>query len=200
VSVATDWETLLGGSPIFAYFTNTPEKDKLMQALRLYVRAVEKMSETIGLACTVLVPCMVAVLFIEVVSRYIFQRPTLWAYDTAIFLYGYCGLLAGAYVLKHNGHINVDLLQARLPRRVNAVLNVLTAFLFFFLMILIIIYGSKAAIMAISLGDRTPSAWGPPLGHFKLMIPVGALFLLMQGTAKWIRDLYYAITGKELEV
>jgi TRAP-type mannitol/chloroaromatic compound transport system permease small subunit len=83
---------------------------------------------------------------------------------------------------------------------VSAVLDVLTGFLFFFLMILIIIYGSKAAIMAISLGDRTASAWGPPLGHFKLMIPVGALLLLMQGIAKWIRDLHYALTGKELEV
>jgi TRAP-type mannitol/chloroaromatic compound transport system permease small subunit len=82
---------------------------------------------------------------------------------------------------------------------VSAVLDVLTGFLFFFLMILIIIYGSKAAIMAISLGDRTASAWGPPLGHFKLMIPVGALLLLTQGLAKWIRDLYYAFTGKELE-
>ena len=171
-----------------------------MKALKAYVRIVETVSEKIGLACMVLVPCMVAVLFIEVTSRYVLDNPTLWAYDTAIFLYGYCGLLAGAYVLKHKGHINVDLIQERLPPRVNAILDVCTSVLFFFFMILVIFYGSKAAIMAISLGDRTHSAWGPPLGHFKLMIPVGALLLLMQGIAKLIRDLYFAITGKELDV
>jgi len=171
-----------------------------MEAIKFYIRTVEKISEYTGRACTVLVPCMVAVLFIEVMARYVFKNPTLWAYDSAIFLYGYCGLLAGAYVLKHKGHINVDLIQERLPRRVNAVLDVLTAFLFFFLMILIIIYGWKSAYMAISLGDRTHSAWAPPLGHFKLMIPVGAFLLFLQGIAKWIRDLYFAITGKELQV
>lgn len=171
-----------------------------MEAIKFYIRTVEKISEYTGRACTVLVPGMVAVLFIEVMARYVFKNPTLWAYDSAIFLYGYCGLLAGAYVLKHKGHINVDLIQERLPRRVNAVLDVLTAFLFFFLMILIIIYGWKAAYMAISLGDRTHSAWAPPLGHFKLMIPVGAFLLFLQGIAKWIRDLYFAITGKELQV
>jgi TRAP-type mannitol/chloroaromatic compound transport system permease small subunit len=171
-----------------------------MEAIKLYIRTVDIISENIGRACAVLIPCMVAVLFIEVMARYLFQRPTLWAYDTAIFLYGYCGLLAGAYVLKHKGHINVDLIQERLPPRVNAILDVCTSFLFFFFMILVIIYGSKAAIMAISLGDRTHSAWAPPIGHFKLMIPVGALFLLMQGIAKLIRDLYLAINGKELAV
>ena len=171
-----------------------------MKTLKAYVRIVEAVSEKIGLACTVLVLGMVAVLFTEVTARYIFQRPTLWAYDTAIFLYGYCGLLAGAYTLKHKGHINVDLLQERLPPRVNAILDACTSLLFFFFMILVIIYGTKAAVMAISLGDRTHSAWGPPLGHFKLMIPVGALLLFMQGIAKLIRDLYLAITGKELEV
>ena len=171
-----------------------------MGAIKFYIRIVETISESIGRACTVLIPCMVAVLSIEVAARYVLQKPTLWAYDTAIFLYGYCGLLAGAYVLKHKGHINVDLIQERLPPRVNAILDVCTSLLFFFFMILVIIYGSKAAIMAISLGDRTHSAWAPPLGHFKLMIPVGALFLLMQGIAKLIRDLYLAINGKELDV
>jgi TRAP-type mannitol/chloroaromatic compound transport system permease small subunit len=170
-----------------------------MNAIKIYLRIVDTMSEWIGLSVAVLIPCMMIVLTIEVVARYFFQNPTVWVYDMAIFMFGYCGLLAGAYVLKHGGHINVDLIYERLPVRWQAILDVISAFVFFFLIILIIIYGWETAYMALSYGDRTHSSWGPPLGHFKLMIPIGAFLLLLQGVAKWIRDLYKAITLKDLD-
>jgi len=47
--------------------------------------------------------------------------------------------------------------------------------------------------------EKTPTAWGPPMGHFKLMMPIGGMLLLLQGSAMWIRNLYKAITNKDLE-
>ena len=170
-----------------------------MRLFNAVLRAVDRLSEGIGLLVSVLMPAMVVVLAIEVVARYVFNRPTLWAYDTAIFMFGYTGLLGGAYALKRKEHINVDLFYARLSPRGKAVLDVITGLLFFFFMALVVIYGWGTAIEAIEGGEATATLWGPPIGHFKLMIPIGAALLILQGLANWIRSLYLAATNKELD-
>jgi TRAP-type mannitol/chloroaromatic compound transport system permease small subunit len=168
-----------------------------MNALRFSLRIIDKTSTWIGLAVSVLMPAMVCVLAYEVVSRYFFGKATLWAYDTAIFMFGYCGLLAGAYVQRERAHIDVDLIYARFSARGKAVLDVITGLLIFFFLILIIVYTWEPAVSAIANRETRPGEWAPPVGHFKLMIPLGAFLILLQGLANWIRSLYRAITGKE---
>jgi len=170
-----------------------------MDTLQFILRLIDRLSSFVGTAVSVLLPAPTLVLTFEVVARYFFERPTIWAFDMAIFMFGYLGLLAGAYVLKEKEHINVDLIYGRFSPRGKAVLDVITGLLFFFFMTLVVAYGWKAAYSALSFGDHRPTEWGPPLGHFKLMIPLGALLLLLQGLANWIRNLYLAITGEELK-
>jgi TRAP-type mannitol/chloroaromatic compound transport system permease small subunit len=170
-----------------------------MRFIKLALRAVDRLSEGIGLLVSVLMPAMVLVLAIEVVARYVFNSPTIWAYDTAIFMFGYTGLLGGAYALKRKEHINVDLFYTRFSPRGRAVLDVITGLLFFFFMGLVFVYGWTAAIEALKGGEATATLWGPPIGHFKLMIPIGAALLILQGLANWTRSLYLAATNKELD-
>ena len=168
-----------------------------MKTLKFFVRFVETISDRIGIIASVLIPAMTLVLFYEVIARYVFDRPTIWAFDVAIFMFGYCGLLAGPCVLKRNEHINVDIVYNLFSPRGKAVLNVISGLLFFFFIVLVILTCSEVAFSSIAFGDRRPSEWAPPIGHYKLLIPIGAFFLLLQGMANWIRNLYLAITGKE---
>ena len=170
-----------------------------MQTLKVVLRAVDWLSEGCGLLVSVLMPAMVVVLAIEVVARYVFNHPTIWAYDTAIFMFGYTGLLGGAYALRKKEHINVDLIYTRLSPRGKAVLDVITGLLFFFFIGLVVVYGWENAVEAIKGGEATATLWGPPIGHFKLMVPLGAALLFLQGLANWIRSLYLAITNRELD-
>lgn len=167
-----------------------------MAALRAYLRAVDRLSELVGMAMSVLAPLMVLVLVWEVVSRYVFGAPTIWAYDTAIFLFGYIGLLAGANVMRQRQHINVDLVYNLFPPRGRAVLDVIGGLLVFFFLGLVVVYGWGAAIDAIRHGARRSTEWAPPVGHFMLMIPVGAFLLLLQASANWLRSLHVALTGR----
>ena len=48
--------------------------------------------------------------------------------------------------------------------------------------------------------EHSHSAWDPPIYPVKLMIPLGAMLLLIQGMAKLIRDITAAVTGKEIDV
>lgn len=170
-----------------------------MNFIRAYIRIIDTVSEYVGRIVCWLIPIMVTVLMIEVIMRYFFMRPTLWAYDTAIFLYGYCGILAGAYALKYRSHIVVDVVFNLFTPRTKAICNTLTGFLFFFFLILFIKYTWDAGVNAIIGGHRSSTQWGPPVGHYRMLLPVGGMVLLLQGSANWLRDLYMAVTGRELE-
>jgi TRAP-type mannitol/chloroaromatic compound transport system permease small subunit len=170
-----------------------------MSILKIFVRYTDRITSWIGLASSALMPLMVFVIAFEVVSRYFFDHPTIWAYDMAIFFFCYCGLLSGAYVLRLNEHINVDILYSRLSPRGKAVLDSITYLFLFFFIILVIIYSWKYAILALSIGERTNSEWGPPAGHYKLMIPIGGFLIFAQALSNWTKNLYRAFTGKELE-
>lgn len=170
-----------------------------MSFIKLFIRSVDRLSEFVGRTVSICILGMMVVLVIEVIMRYFFKRPTLWAYDTSIFMFGYCGILAGAYTLKHNAHINVDVIYAKFSLRTRSILDVFTGLLFFYFMILMIIYCWSPAIIAIEGGHRGNTMWAPPIGHYRMLIVVGAVLLLLQGLANWLRALYTAITGKELE-
>lgn len=170
-----------------------------MKALKLYVRLVDRTSVLIGLAMSMLIPAMMLVTTYEVVVRYFLRKPTVWAFDTAIFMFGYIGLLAGAYALKHKSHINVDLIHSRLSPRGKAILDSITAPLIFFFLVLVVIYGGDTAWEGFSSGIRRSTEWAPPMGHLLLMIPLGAFLLLLQGIANWIRNLHLAITDRAFD-
>lgn len=109
-------------------------------------------------------------------------------------------MLSGAYVLKHNAYINVELIYYRLSRRKRAILDVITGFLMFYFLALMILYGWESAYSVLQMNEHTATEWASPVGHFKLMAPLGAFLLLIQGLANWIRSLYLSITNKELEL
>ncbi|MBW1714801.1 MAG: TRAP transporter small permease subunit [Deltaproteobacteria bacterium] len=170
-----------------------------MYTLKIFIRIVDKISEWTGKATMWLIMAMVFVVSYEVVFRYFFNSPTVWAYDMAIFMFGYAGLWAGAYALKNGYHITVDIVYSQLSTRWKAILDVFTGLLGFFFLILVIVMNWEPAITAIINNQTTDSYWGPPAGHYKLMIPLSGFFFLMQGIANWFRSLYKAITNRELD-
>ena len=168
-------------------------------ALRCLVRAIDRISETCGLAVAVLMPVMVCVLFTEVFSRYVLRNPTSWAQESAIFMFAGIGLLAGADVMRKKAHISVDVLYVLMPRRARIVVDLMVGLVIFFFLGLVIYYGGKATVDAFAFGLLRPMVPQLPLGPFLALIPLGALLLFMQTLANWLRSLYVLTTGRELE-
>jgi TRAP-type C4-dicarboxylate transport system permease small subunit len=57
------------------------------------------------------------ILAYEVVSRYFFNAPTIWAQETGTYLYMWTMLAAASYTLQEGKHVHVDLVLERLPTR-----------------------------------------------------------------------------------
>jgi TRAP-type mannitol/chloroaromatic compound transport system permease small subunit len=104
-------------------------------------------------------------------------------------LFGAYAILAGGYIMRTGGHVNVDILYSRLSKKSRAVLDILTSLLFFLFCTMLLVYGGSLAWDSLSRFEHSQSAWNPPLYPAKLMIPLAAVLLLLQGLVKLIRDI-----------
>jgi TRAP-type mannitol/chloroaromatic compound transport system permease small subunit len=141
----------------------------------------------------------ISVTIFDVIMRYFLRAPTIWAYELTGLLFGPFWLLGGAYVLKEKAHVSFDLFYRRLSFRGQAIMDLVTYTLFFYYCTLILTFGWDHFMLAFTKNQHTSSLWGPPLAPFWLAIPVGAGLILLAGVAKYLRDLYMAITGRPLD-
>ena len=136
----------------------------------------------------------------EVISRYFFHAPTVWAYDLTYMLNGTLSMLGASYTLYKDGHIRTDVFYERWSERGKGWVNLLCYLLFFFPgMILFFIAGLDAAIHSWSILETSDaSPWRPPLYPFKTVIPLCALLLILQGVSEFFKSLHAAIKGEKL--
>ncbi len=133
----------------------------------------------------------------EVFSRYVLGAPTDWAFDASYILYGTLFIMAGAYALSRNSHVRGDFLYRSWRPRTQARMDLLLYFLFFFPGIIAFIY-SGYGFAAQSWFSHEHSAYSPdglPIYHYKSIIPVTGVLLLLQGVVEVIRCLVCLRTG-----
>ena len=94
--------------------------------LRQLRAVVERCNVALGMVSGLGVLAMGVILGYEVVCRYFFNAPTIWAQETATYLYMWTMLAAASYTLQEGKHVAVDLLLERVPVRLKHVLEVAT--------------------------------------------------------------------------
>ena len=168
-----------------------------MKKLKQVLSRIDKINEWTAKATSWLILIIIAATSYEVVMRYAFQRPTTWSFELNYLVFGAYFMLIGAYTHARRGHVSVDILHGRLSHRGKAIADLVT-FPVFFLFVGVMLYkGFGFARDAWEFRETLSSAWAPPVYPFKTVIPIAALFLLLQGIAKFIRDVHTLVTGKE---
>jgi TRAP-type mannitol/chloroaromatic compound transport system permease small subunit len=154
-----------------------------------FIRAVDRVSYWSGKTFAWLIVALTFVVSIEVFKRYILNRPTAWIFDFNNMLYGTLFMLCGAYTLAAAGHVRADFVYSYLTPRKQAALDLALYFLFFIPGILGLIYaGTDYAALSWKIDEHsTVTAEGPPVYHFKTMIPLGGALVMLQGLAEIVR-------------
>ena len=157
-----------------------------MQKILLFI---DNMSTWVGKTFSWSVLILTFVTVYDVTARYAFNAPTEWAYDTEYILYGTLFIMAGAYTLSRNAHVRGDVIYRLLPVRAQASIDLVLYVLFFFPGVAALLYsGFDFARMSWMVNEHSSSSpGGPPIYPFKMMIPVAAFFLLLQGVAETVR-------------
>jgi TRAP-type mannitol/chloroaromatic compound transport system permease small subunit len=125
----------------------------------------------------------------EVFVRYVLNDPTSWAFDMSYLMYGGLFFMAGAYTLSRNGHVRGDFIYRMWPPRVQGVIELTLYVLFFYPGVLALMYaGWGYGAEALKIREvSVNSPVGIPVWQLKLLIPVGAALLALQGFAEVLR-------------
>ena len=103
-----------------------------MKPIRYFLRYTDFVNARFGWFVAFLMLPMIAIVVWEVIMRYFFNAPSLWAYEISLFMYGAYIALAGGYTLLVKGHVNVGIIWGRLSLRWQSIVDVITAAMFFF--------------------------------------------------------------------
>ncbi len=162
------------------------------------IRAIDTLSLWTGrLVSWLLVPLCLAMVY-EVIARKYFVAPTMWAYDMSRFMYGALFTLGAAYALSVGVHIRADFLYRNWSPRAQGIVDATLYILFYFPGLVVFMWMSvDYAWTAIERGERgMDTAWMPYMGPIKTALPIGILFLLIQGVSELLKSLYAARKGR----
>ena len=169
-----------------------------MVALQKILWIIDSISEWSGrIFMWLIVPLTLLVVY-EVIWRYAFRSPHIWAPEVTLFLYGPHFMLMAAYTLLHHGHVRIDIIYGKFPPRVRGVLDICTYLVFFFPFCFFIMQqGWLYAATSWAQNETSGSAALPVVPYVKMVIPITAAMLLLQGFATFLRSIMLVVRGEE---
>ncbi len=152
--------------------------------------AVDLLTDWLGHLATALLLSLVALLFYNVISRYLFGGTTVWLQETEWHLMVPIALLGVTVLMRENGHVRVDMLYERYPTRVKHAVD-LTAMILGTLVAVMFIrysYGFVESAWAIREGSADPGGL-PGRYWLKSLLPACFVLLALQCAANACRQL-----------
>lgn len=161
-----------------------------MGAVTAFARTITNVNRWIGRTVCYVVLILFLLLLGDVVMRYLTESPISWSAQASKLIFGVYAIIGGGYLLARRDHVNVDLFYANFSPRKKALVDVLTSFLFFlFLGVLLKESWSLAADSVERMEVSYETTWRPWIWPSKCMIVVAAALLMLQGIVKFIADI-----------
>ena len=168
-----------------------------------FVRSVGLVNEWVGRIAGLLIVAVVLIILKEVIARGAFNAPSLWADESMTYLAGMAYVLGGGFTLLHRKHVAVDMVYQPVAARGGAtkrVFDIASFALFAIYSLTLVWFGWDLAATSIQQHEGSGTLWNPAVWPVKLMIPVAAALLFLQGVANLLVDLGLAAPYVPAEV
>ena len=165
------------------------------------IRAIESVTTGFGwVAAATTVPLALFMVY-EVISRYLFNAPTFWAYELAYMLMGGGLMLGIAFTMKARAHVRVDFAYAAMSQRNKAIVDFL-GYLVLLPMVLWLCVGLwDYFLRAYSSGEVSgESAWNPVVWPFRATFVLGFVLFALQILAEMVKSGVILLTGNPLQI
>ena len=166
--------------------------------MKAYINFADQFVVWIGRAFAWGIFILTAAVMYEVIMRYFFNAPTLWAFDFTIQMYGAVFMMGGASAMSTKTHVRADMYYNKLSEKRQAILD-LVLFIFFYapgvfaLTYAGYFYAKKAWIVH-------ETSWNSPaqiqIYFSKSLIPIAGLLLVIIGISEIFRCIICIKTGK----
>lgn len=152
---------------------------------------IEALSGLFGRLSAWMVLAMVGIIVYDVAMRYLFQAGSVALQELEWHLFALVFLFAGAYTLREDSHVRVDMIyrSRRLGERGRAWVDLVGILIFLIPFCVLVIWACMPFVQnAYQLGEGSPDPGGlPDRWLLKAAIPFAFSLLLLQGVAMAIR-------------
>lgn len=139
------------------------------------------------------VAAIVVIMFYEVISRYLFGAPTLWANEASLWIAGFVFLLSGLYTMQQRAHIRIYIIYDMFPRWLQKFSDAFTVVLLWIFTISVFWGSYGEALDKFTRMETFGTAWDPPIpATLKTGILIVILMVAVQATSNLIADWHKA--------
>lgn len=166
--------------------------------MKFFLTVIDTFNARVGqVIALILLPTLFCILY-EIIARYVFAKPTMWASELMIYFCAVFYVLGAAWTLQVGRHVKIDMVYSRLSPRGQRILDLITFPFFTLYLVMLLWVGFRFALDSIAIRESSGTPWNPPIYPMKSIFVIGCAMLLLQGAAKFIRDIYYVKSGKVL--
>jgi TRAP-type mannitol/chloroaromatic compound transport system permease small subunit len=157
--------------------------EAMAKAVHFFTNLIGKITEAIARPASLLVFIMMVITSTEVISRYVFNHPTIWAWALNRQIFGVFILVAGTFTMFKGEHIRIEILYDHFPPKAKRIARWIALACFVLFMGVLVWQGSWMGWNSLMMKEKLAGAFRMPLYPFKILIPIGALLFLLQGIA-----------------
>ena len=154
------------------------------------VHRIERITTNIGIiAALTLVPLILTTTY-EVLARYLFDAPTIWAYEVGYMLTGTHFLLGMAYTLQQGQFIRIDIFSQDMSEKTRALID-LCSYSVILPLMMWLTYGLTAYLISGFIkNERTgQSAMNMVVWPFRVVFLIAFTLLALQVYAEFMKSL-----------
>ena len=171
----------------------------MLRQIKYLGQLVDGINEWLGKISSYFILVIMAIATMEVILRYGFSNPTIWAWDVNIQLFAAFIFLGAGYTLLHRTIITVDVLYNRFSPTWRAFADVITYVCCLTFCAVIIWGGTTMAVKSWSVLETSRSFFEPPLYYIKTLIPIAGVLMVIQWTKRFISDFTDAMKARKRE-
>lgn len=150
---------------------------------------LDRVSVFMGRVTMMLIILLTSVMIYEVILRYVFERPTLWANELSLWLAGFVFLLAGLYAMQQRSHIRIFLLYDVCPRWLQRTFDCISTFLIVLFAFFLIYGGYGEAFQKFMRWETFGTAFDPPIpATLKMMVLIIIALVALQAVINLVSD------------
>jgi TRAP-type mannitol/chloroaromatic compound transport system permease small subunit len=173
------------------------DQEAAMKTILLILDIIDKVNSWVARIALYVIFPLVFVSMYEIIARYVFDRPTLWAGQIISILFMVMLVPAGGYVILNNGHVRMDVLYSQWDKRRKAIVDAATFVVFFCFAVMLSWKASEMAWISVSLNESSFTYFHGPIYPKKIALAIGAFLLLSQGIAQFIRNILFIKESKQ---
>lgn len=164
---------------------------------RGWTGAIDRLSMVTGEFVSYWSVIAVFVYYYEVMARYVFNSPTVWAHESMYLMFGMQYLICGAYAMMTENHVRVDIFYATWSPRRKAIVDLLTSVFFFIFAGTLLVTSWIFAMDATRVSEVSFTDWRIAYWPMKWAMVVGGALLVLQGISKFAQDIRAVAQARE---